>query len=520
MPCEQLEMGVLEAGGFFAEADSNNDGFVSKSEYVAFCYQRRGMPPSEADWKKFYAADATSDGQISRSEFERYIGAQWSSGGGGKQRLALDTINVEPVEPVPEPAYELGMLEVGFFDAADTDGDGFVSKSEFAAYRVKQCGEAPSPNDWKAFFAADRNGDGQMSRQEFDSFVASQWAGGSSSQLQHDADDCVTVHSLVAAGAHNGKNGVVVAFNPDSGRYAVRLDDGSALSIRPGNLVPEGTAVDATAGGSAGQKDLELEHARSELARLAGLRTQEAASAQSAEAAQVVELERQRNARVQAEARAQLAKSRTQKKEEALGAVKAQLAQLHGGRGAGMAEAEEDSPFTRTTKQAEADQAAARLALGVSDQLHYARTSIQQLSQTGERTAEAHGQRWTESEVLQLEAEVTALRRSILEGPLTAGPASSDAESARIYQLLTSHLGPRDQQYAVTEMLTAALGPRDSRFGSGGGGGGGDARPAQLAGRVGLSPEWLAGQQKQQALAAVRSEVAKLKAELGQGTIS
>ena len=518
-------MGVLEEG-FFAEADSNNDGFVSKSEYVAFCYQRKGASPDADDWKKFYAADANGDGQISRGEFERYVEGSWSGGGGrgGGKRLSLDTINVEAVEPVPEPAYELGMLEVGFFDAADTDGDGFVSKAEFSAYRLKQCGAAPSPNDWKAFFAADRNGDGQMSRQEFDSFVASQWAGGSGATLQLDADDRVTVHSLVAAGAHNGKNGVVVAFNPDNGRYAVRLDDGSALSIRPGNLVLEGAAIDidvptTDSDDSAGQKDLELEHARSELARLAEFRKQEAASAQSAsEAAQVAELERQRNARVQAEARAQLAKSRTQKKEEALAAAKAQLAQLQGGRGAGPAEAEaeaeEDSPFTRTTKQA--DQAAARL--GVADQFQYARSSIQQLSKTGERAAEAHGRRWTESEVLQLEAEVAALRRSILAGPLTAGPASSDAESARIDRLLTSHLGPRDQRFErdeVTEMLTAALGPRDSRFGDGGTG----ARPA-AGGRVGLSPEWLAQQQKQQALAAVRSEVAKLKAELGQGTLT
>jgi Ca2+-binding EF-hand superfamily protein len=290
VPEPELEMGVLE-DGFFAAADSDNDGYVSKSEFVAYCYKSKGASPDADDWKNFYSADANADGRISREEFDKYVAARWSA---GTPRLTLDTINVEPDDdaPVPEPACELGMLEVGFFDAADTDGDGFVSKAEFAAYRLKQCGQAPSPDDWKAFYAADGNGDARISRAEFESFVASQWGG---VKVRHDVDDRVVVHSLQSATEHNGKSGVVVAFNPGNGRYAVRMDDGSALSVRPGNLATEGSHETGTSSGAlpdaapsdiAGtEADPELERARAELTRLAEERKKDAAEAQAASAA-------------------------------------------------------------------------------------------------------------------------------------------------------------------------------------------------------------------------------------------
>lgn len=270
VPEPELEMGVLEQG-FFSEADADNDGYVSKSEFVAYCYKVKGRSPGADDWKVFYAADANGDGRISREEFEKYVEARWVNKSGSKPQLSLDTINVEADADgaVPEPACELGVLEVGFFDAADTDGDGFVSKAEFGAYRLKQCGQVPSPDDWKAFYAADVNGDGRISRSEFNSFVASQWAG---SKFQHEAGDRVVVHSLRSATEHNGKAGTIVAFNPVNGRYAVRMDDGSALSVRPGNLGPEGKfsavdtrdAVPPPADVALPDEDPEIQRARSE----------------------------------------------------------------------------------------------------------------------------------------------------------------------------------------------------------------------------------------------------------------
>ena len=291
VPEPELEMGVLEQG-FFAEADADNDGYVSKSEFVAYCYKGKGRSPDADDWKVFYAADANGDGLISREEFEKYVQARWVNESGSRPRLTLDTINVEPDTDgaVPEPACELGVLEVGFFDAADTDGDGFVSKAEFGAYRLKQCGQVPSPDDWKAFYAADVNGDGRISRNEFNSFVASQWAG---SKFQHEAGDRVVVHSLRSATEHNGKAGTIVAFSPFNGRYAVRMDDGSALSVRPGNLGPEENcsevdtrdALPAPADVKLPDEDPEIQRARSELARRAKARTQEVSDAQAATAA-------------------------------------------------------------------------------------------------------------------------------------------------------------------------------------------------------------------------------------------
>jgi hypothetical protein len=133
--------------------------------------------------------------------------------------------------------------------------------------------------------------------------------------------------------------------------------------------------------------------------------------------------------------------------------------------------------------------------------------------------AYANGRRWTEAEVLQLEAEVVALRRSILEHPpAAAAGATTLSESARIDQILTSRLGPRDPSFEQSQS-------RQLR------------RPAPQSGggRVGLSPEWLAasqmnsgsGGQTQAAknaaakqLAAVRAEIAQLRSELGEGMLT
>ena len=124
--------------------------------------------------------------------------------------------------------------------------------------------------------------------------------------------------------------------------------------------------------------------------------------------------------------------------------------------------------------------------------------------------------------MLQLEAEVVALRRSILEHPPAAAAAAAGAttlsESARIDQILTSCLGPRDPSFEQSQS-------RQLR------------RPAPQSGggRVGLSPEWLAasqmnsgsGGQTQAAknaaakqLAAVRAEIAQLRSELGEGMLT
>ena len=112
---------------------------------------------------------------------------EWAAAprGGG---LTIDTAStdVDAAAADPEPAMELGVLAEGFFDEADADHDGFVTKAEFVAHRRKQCGEPPSLEDWKLFYAADANGDGRISKREFDDFCAAQWG---DTRARHDAGD-------------------------------------------------------------------------------------------------------------------------------------------------------------------------------------------------------------------------------------------------------------------------------------------------------------------------------------------
>ena len=105
--------------------------------------------------------------------------------------------------------------------------------------------------------------------------------------------------------------------------------------------------------------------------------------------------------------------------------------------------------------------------------------------------------------MLHLEAEVEGLRNRILY----ERPVDEAKEAARIEELLTMALGPRDRTFGAA-----------ARQGSSGGGGGGGVGGG---GRVGLSESWLASRNlsSQDAaaasqLSAVRDEIAQLRAEL------
>ena len=98
--------------------------------------------------------------------------------------------------------------------------------------------------------------------------------------------------------------------------------------------------------------------------------------------------------------------------------------------------------------------------------------------------------------MLHLEAEVEGLRNRILY----ERPVDEAKEAARIEELLTMALGPRDRTFGAA-----------ARQGSSGGGGG----------RVGLSESWLASRNlssqdaaAESQLSAVRDEIAQLRAEL------
>ena len=50
----------------------------------------------------------------------------------------------------------------------------------------------------------------------------------------------VQLHSLQAAAQHNGAFGTCGAWNPDTGRWDVKLSTGHSLAVRPTNLKPVG----------------------------------------------------------------------------------------------------------------------------------------------------------------------------------------------------------------------------------------------------------------------------------------
>ena len=185
VPEPEAELGVLD-GGFFESADADGDGFVTKTEFAGWCHKHLGAAPTAEQWRQFYEADENGDGQISRQEFEQYsFSLGGSSGGksGKKAGLTLDVASIHSVAevdklPLPEPEAELGVLSGGFFDTADADGDGFVTKSEFCAFIHERYGAAPTDAQWKQFYAADENGDGRISREEFEQYSFSLGGGG------------------------------------------------------------------------------------------------------------------------------------------------------------------------------------------------------------------------------------------------------------------------------------------------------------------------------------------------------
>eukprot|EP01052_Picozoa_sp_SAG31_P018689 SAG31_NODE_1334_length_8741_cov_4.311618_1_plen_163_part_00 len=54
------------------QPDRNGDGSISEAEFAAWHMFKTGAPPGDADFKKFWAADADGDGNVSDGEFERY----------------------------------------------------------------------------------------------------------------------------------------------------------------------------------------------------------------------------------------------------------------------------------------------------------------------------------------------------------------------------------------------------------------------------------------------------------------
>lgn len=131
-----------------AKLDTNNDGFVDRSEAAQ-------APRLLA---RFDQLDANKDGKLSREEMPRgKHGRRGPGRGHGEQLAKLDTnkdgrISREEAKADPRLAAR--------FDQMDVNKDGYLDKAD-RELRMKQHRDA-----W--FTAADANKDGQLSKAEFD----------------------------------------------------------------------------------------------------------------------------------------------------------------------------------------------------------------------------------------------------------------------------------------------------------------------------------------------------------------
>ena len=64
------------------------------------------------------------------------------------------------------------LLSNAAFAELDVDGDGAVSRAEFAEWHEREGGAAPTEGEWRAFAEADADGDGAVSLREFEAFAA------------------------------------------------------------------------------------------------------------------------------------------------------------------------------------------------------------------------------------------------------------------------------------------------------------------------------------------------------------
>ncbi|RMH94545.1 hypothetical protein EBB59_02420 [Lysobacter pythonis] len=143
-----------QTGGQAAsKADADGDGFISRAEAA-----RHPRLAERFDW-----LDTDKDGKLSADE-RRAAHATHGRGHGGKDRHGRHGLDkdgdgrINRVEASAKPAL------AARFDRLDVNKDGFLDRADREA-RMKA-----RRDDW--FKAADSNGDGQLSRAEFDAMHA------------------------------------------------------------------------------------------------------------------------------------------------------------------------------------------------------------------------------------------------------------------------------------------------------------------------------------------------------------
>eukprot|EP01043_Picozoa_sp_COSAG02_P037550 COSAG02_NODE_2827_length_7941_cov_15.962127_3_plen_2214_part_00 len=129
---------LMSESQFFAPADTNSDGIVSKDEFVVWYLHAVGTPPSTEDYAIFYAADTNGDGTVSQTEFRKcqtlFLDAHKKAAAVTKQKtqvshlhamvetLAVAKLNKAQLLELAEPSKKIVHLDVQGDSLAEVNG--------------------------------------------------------------------------------------------------------------------------------------------------------------------------------------------------------------------------------------------------------------------------------------------------------------------------------------------------------------------------------------------------------------
>ncbi len=143
----------------YSKADADNDGAVSQAEFTSLLQDTAGNTDSETVEGLFSQLDADGDGTLSKQETSAAIESLL---GRMRQDMAAGPRGMGGKLPPPPDSNE-------FMSAADTDGDGNLTESEFTTalegMGISDDGSAAS-RIAEMFSEADSDGDGAVTAEE------------------------------------------------------------------------------------------------------------------------------------------------------------------------------------------------------------------------------------------------------------------------------------------------------------------------------------------------------------------
>ena len=105
---------LMSESEFFAPADADHDGVVSKDEFVVWHLHALGTPPTADDYAMFYAADKNGDGTVSQQEFAEcqplFLDAQRRAE--AKARAEQQTAHLRSLVAATAKMHKIDLLEL------------------------------------------------------------------------------------------------------------------------------------------------------------------------------------------------------------------------------------------------------------------------------------------------------------------------------------------------------------------------------------------------------------------------